>query len=58
MSSSSCCIFWKKFSFILCLNVFRLLADSKSDGRLFYVFGPRYDKHFCPEVLLRKETLK
>ena len=53
MSSSSFCIFWKKSSLILCLNVFGLLDDFKSDGRLFHIFGPRQDKHFCPEVLLR-----
>ena len=38
---------------MLYLSVFRLLADFKSDGRLFHIFGPRFDKHFCPEVLLR-----
>ena len=36
MSSSSFCIFWKKFSLILCLNVFGFSADFKSDGRLFH----------------------
>ena len=51
MSSSSFCICWKKLSLILCLNVFGFLADFKSDGRLFHIFGQRYDKRFCPEVL-------
>ena len=37
MSLSSFCMFWKKFSSILCLNVFGLLAYFKSDGRLFHV---------------------
>ena len=30
----SFCIFWKKFSLILCMNEFGLLANFKSDGRL------------------------
>ena len=37
--SSSSCIFWKKFSLILCLNVFGLLAVFKSDiekSKMFY----------------------
>ena len=29
--------FWTKSPLILCLNVFRLLADFKSDGRLFHI---------------------
>ena len=41
--------FGKKFSLISCSNVFGLLADFKSDGRLFHIFGPRLYKHFCPE---------
>ena len=48
--SSSSCIFWKIISLILCLNVFGLLADFKSDGGLFYILGPRA---FCPKVLLQ-----
>ena len=40
MSSSSFCIFWKKFPLILCLNVFGLLADFKLDGySIFLVRG-------------------
>ena len=31
----------KIFSFIVSLNVFGLLADFKSDGRLFHIFSPR-----------------
>ena len=47
MSSSSFCIFWKKFYLILCLNVFGFSADFKSDGRLFHM-------HFCPAVVHTK----
>ena len=38
MSSPSSRIFWKGLYLILCLNVFGLLADFKSDGRLFHIF--------------------
>ena len=38
---SSLCIFWKKLSFILCLNELILFVDFKSDGRLFHIFGPK-----------------
>ena len=38
---------------ILCLNILGLFADFTSDGRLFHIFGPRKDKHFYPEILLR-----
>ena len=34
-------VFLEKFSLILCLNLFGLLADFDSDGRPFHVFGPR-----------------
>ena len=38
-SSSSLCMFLKKFSLILCFNFF-MLVDFKSDARLFHIFGP------------------
>ena len=36
---------------ISCLNVFVVLADFNSVGRLFQSFGPIYDGHFSPIFL-------
>ena len=53
MLFSSLCIFWKKFSLILCFNELTLFVDFKSDDRLFHIFGPKWDRHFWPVLLLR-----
>ena len=49
--------YFGKISFISCLNVFGLFADFKSDGRLFHIFGPRYDKHFVQKYFCEMEIL-
>ena len=56
MLFSSLCIFWKKISLILCLNESIFFVDFKSDDRLFHIFGPKYDRHFWPVLLLRIEN--
>ena len=39
--------------FILCLKLLMFFADFSSDGRLFHILGPRYERHFCPVLLFR-----
>ena len=36
----------KNLCFILCLKLLKFFADFSSDGRLFQILGPRYERKF------------
>ena len=63
MSSSSFCIFWKKFSLFLCLNVFGLLADFKQMED-YFIFLARgmisifVQKYFCEIEVLNLRVIR
>ena len=39
-------------SLILCLKLLMFFADFSSDDTLFLILGPRYERKFCPVLLL------